>query len=183
MKEKNQNATNTTENIEISDVELKKGAYEFERFWLRPHSRAGQIVPLRLRINKRFGGWKLKDELVTALGLTVGDCINTEVTVLFGGNLIDESDDTDLFADGFAADWLLDVVTSAGGPVGCIIDCYVELSYCKAPVGGIAEKMVNKVSLILKKGIRFVTIDPNDKRKTELSSILDNILSSSSPEV
>ena len=175
MKVSNQNTQIITEEM------LKDGAFEFERFWLRPQSRAGKLVPLRLRINKRFGGWKLKDELVKALGLKVGDCINTEVTVLFSGNLIEEPDDTDLFADGKAADWLLDIVTSMGGPVGCVFDCWAELSYCQAPVGGLSEKMVNKVSLVLKEGIRFVENDPSKSSGAEgMSSLLARLLSSNS---
>ena len=58
----------STKNDQIDEISLKKGAVEFQRFWLRPLTGAGKKIPLRLRINKRFGGWRLKDELVNALG-------------------------------------------------------------------------------------------------------------------
>ncbi len=141
----------------ITENDLKTGANIFQRFWLRPLSGNGRIIPLRLCINSRFGGWKLKDELVVALGLKVGDCITTEVSVLFAGNLINDEDDIDLFADGSAADWLLDEVSKVESPIGCIIDAFVELSYCEAPVGGVSGKMVGKASLILRDGIRVIS--------------------------
>lgn len=157
---------------DIDEILLQKGAVEYQRFWLRPLTGKGKIVPLRLRINKRFGGWRLKDELVNALGLVVGDCINTEVTVLFAGNLIDEEDETDLFADGLAADWLLDVLADKDTPIGCVVDCWVELSYCEAPVG-VSGKIINKASLILKKGIRFVGIKKEQPiNKLSIESVL-----------
>ena len=170
----------TIDEANITEEELKIGAFEFQRFWLRPLSRAGQIIPVRLRINKRFSGWKLKDELIQSLGLKVGDSINTEVTVLFTGDLIGYSDDMDLFADGEAADWLLDTVIKNNSPIGCVIDCFVELSYCEAPVGK-NGKMINKASLILEKGIRCVEYDKSKESGQNdntdmLSMILNDML-------
>lgn len=145
---------------EITEEILHEGANKFERFWLRPQRMAGQIIPIRLRINKKFGGWKVKDELIRAVGLTVGDCITTEVSVQLGNNIIDDDGDTDLFADGEGADWILDQVSAAGVVEGCILDCFVRLIYCRAPVG-VNNKMVNKASLAFVKGIKFVGIDRN----------------------
>lgn len=153
--------TNTGVDVaSIDDTALKDGADKFERFWLRPQRLAGRIVPVRLRINKKFSGWKVKDELVRAVGCTVGDCITTEVSVQLGGNIIDDNGDTDLFADGDGADWLLDQVTNAGVVEGCIMDCFVRLIYCRAPVGA-NNKMVNKASLVFVSGIRYVGVDNN----------------------
>ena len=151
---------------EISDIQavteddLRSGANTFERFWLRPQRVAGRIIPLRLRINRRFGGWKVKDDLIRSVGLSVGDCITTEVSVQLGSNIIDDDGDTDLFADGEGADWIIDQVSSAGIVEGCIIDCFVRLVYCRAPVGQ-NGKMINKASLVFVSGIRFVEIDRN----------------------
>lgn len=98
--------------------------------------------------------------LIRAVGLTVGDCITTEVSVQLGNNIIDDVGDTDLFADGEGADWILDQVTNAGVVEGCIIDCFVRLIYCRAPVGQ-NGRMVNKASLAFVSGIRYVGIDNN----------------------
>lgn len=145
---------------EITDEALRDGANRFERFWLRPQREAGRIIPVRVRINKKFSGWKVKDELIRAVGLTVGDCISTEVSVQMGNSIIDDHGDTDLFADGEGADWLLDQVIKAGAVEGCIIDCFVRMIYCRAPVGA-NNKMVNKASLNFVSGIRYVGIDKN----------------------
>ena len=47
----------------ITEQELKEGTKLFEGFWLRPKQYVNKTVPLRLRINKKWGGWKIKDEL------------------------------------------------------------------------------------------------------------------------
>lgn len=153
-------ASDSTFNTDVTEDILRDGANLFERFWLQPQRLAEKIIPVRLRINKKFGGWKVKAELIRAIGLTVGDCISTEVSVQLGNNIIDDHGDTDLFADGEGADWILDQVTSAGIVEGCIIDCYVRLIYCKAPIGQ-NEKLVNTVSLVFVSGIRYVGIDNN----------------------
>lgn len=145
---------------DISDDALRKGGETFERFWLRPQRFAGKIIPVRLRINKKLSGWKVKDELIRAIGLTVGDCISTEVSIQLGPNLIDDDGDTDLFADGEGADWLLDQVTNAKVVEGCIIDCFVRLMYSRAPVG-INSKIINKASLVFVDGIKYVGVDHN----------------------
>lgn len=145
---------------DVTEESLRDGANTFERFWLRPQRLAGRVIPVRLRINKRFSGWKVKDELIRAIGLTVGDCITSEVSVQLGNNIIDDVGDTDLFADGEGADWILDQVTNAGVVEGCLIDCFVRLIYCRAPVGQ-NEKMVTKASLTFVRGIRYVGIDNN----------------------
>lgn len=147
--------------VDVTEEDLREGANKFERFWLRPQRLAGRTVPVRIRVNKKFSGWKVKDELIRAVGCTVGDCITTEVTVQLGSGIIDDPGDTDIFADGNGADWILDQIShSKTNGVGCVIDCYVRLSYCRAPVGA-NNKMVNKVSIVFVKGIKYVGIDRN----------------------
>lgn len=160
---------------EITEEDLKSGAAKYERFWLRPQSIAGQLIPVRLRLNKKFSGWKVKDELISALGLTVGDTISTEVSVQLGLGIIDDSGDMDLFADGEVADWLIDCVTTACGVEGCLIDCFVRLVYCKAPVGA-NSKIVNKASLVLERGIRFVGVDNNYRLSAHPNASPDSVL-------
>lgn len=166
---------------DIPDDELMDGAKIYERFCIRPLSQAGKIVPLRLRINKRLSGWKLKDELVNSLGLIPGDTINTEVTVYFETGLVDDGNDMDLFAGGEAADWLYDSCEEKGTAEGLVIDCFVKLSYSEAPVGQ-NNKKVWKASLILLQGIKVVEIDrtamgndSDSELSGELLSLLRNL--------
>lgn len=141
---------------DVTDEMLKEGAKKYELFWLRPNRFIGEIVPLRLRINTKYGGWKVKDELIRAVGQEVGDTISTEVTIQSRQGLIDDDDDTDLFASGDGADWLLENAPTPGH----VVDCYVRFTYCKAPVGQ-NGKVINKVSLVFVKGIKHVTFDSN----------------------
>lgn len=39
----------------FTEEELREGARLFEGFWLRPKQYANRSVPLRLRINKKWG--------------------------------------------------------------------------------------------------------------------------------
>ena len=138
----------------ITEEELREGARLFEGFWLRPKQYANRSVPLRLRINKKWGGWKIKDELVDSIGLEVGDTISTEVTPQFMSELIDDENDTDMFAAGSGADWLLSNNVGAG----TVIDCTVRFVYAKAPIGPYGKE-INKVSLVFEDGIRVIGPD------------------------
>lgn len=136
----------------VNEEDLEKGGKDFEVFWLRPKKMAGKEAMVRMEINKRWGGWKLKDGLVKSLGLEVGDTINTEVSILNGPGLIEDADDTDLFASGSGADWLLD--NNVG--LGSVIDAKVKFVYAKAPVGGLEGRPVWKLSLVFIEGYRIV---------------------------
>lgn len=138
----------------IGEKELEEGGKLFEFFWLRPKRYVNQTVMMRLRINKKWGGWKLKDELVSSLGLEIGDTISTEITPYFTSNIIDDDNDTDLFASADAADWLLENNVR----IGTIIDCSVRFAYTKVPVG-YNEKVVNKISLVMVEGFSIVGVD------------------------
>lgn len=132
--------------------DLEKGAKDFEVFCLRPKKMANKEAVLRMRINKGWGGWKLKDGLVNSLGLEIGDTINTEVSILNAPGLIDDADDTDLFASGEGADWLLDHDIGSGS----VIDAKVKFVYAQAPVGGLDGKEVWKISLVFVEGYSIV---------------------------
>lgn len=143
---------NTIKRSVVEDIELEKGAKDFEFFWLRPKKMNSHEAVVRMKINKKWGGWKLKDELVNSLGLEVGDTINTEVSVLNTSGLIADDEDTDLFASGDGADWLLD--NNVG--LGSVIDAKVKFVYAKAPVGGFDGREIWKISLVLVDGYNIV---------------------------
>ena len=155
-------------------TDYEAGAKEFEFFWLRPKKMAGHEAVLRMKINKKWSGWKLKDELIDSIGLTIGDTINTEVTVLNAPGLIRSADDTDLFADGINADWLLE--NDIG--VGSIIEGKVRFMYSKAPVGGLESKEVWKISLVLLEGYKVLQGRENSRvaSNNDQSSILKELM-------
>mgnify|MGYP003300494634 CR=1 FL=1 len=149
--------------IDIS--ELEKGAKDFEIFWLRPKKMANKEAILRMQINKKWGGWKLKDGLVESLSLEVGDTINTEVSILNAPGLIEDADDTDLFASGEGADWLL--ANDIG--FGAIIDAKVKFVYAKAPIGGLDGREVWKISLVFVEG--YHVVEKRDTKGGQYNSI------------
>ena len=122
-----------------------------KHFGFAPKKWQGERLCCELKLIRNGGGWKLKDELVTSLGLEVGDTINTEITVLEGPGLIDEMDTTDLFASGKGADWLLDNCVSKGS----IIDAKVKFFYTSVPVGR-EDKVIWKVSLVFVEGYNII---------------------------
>lgn len=165
------------DSINIKEEDLKNGGRLFELFWLRPKNYAGKEVPLRIRINKKWGGWKVKDELVSSVGLEVGDTISTEITPFFTTGMIDDDAGTDLFASAQGADWLL----NNNVKVGSIVDCFVRFSYSSAPVGP-NGKDVSLISLVFLQGIAVVGVDNDycakDKQKSsDFSDVLKHLLS------
>lgn len=164
-----------SDNKNISEEDLKEGGELFEMFWLRPSRHAGKRVAIRLRINKKWGGWKVKDEIITSIGLEVGDTISTEITPYFTTGIIDDDNDTDLFASDKGADWLLDNKVT----IGTIIDCVVRFAYAPAAVGP-NGKVINKISLIFEEGISVVGTEENDvshlaDNSFDLDSFLKNL--------
>lgn len=160
----------------IDENELKEGAKLFERFWLLPKRYMDQTAKMRLRINKKWGGWKLKDELVSSLRLEIGDTISTEITPYFTNNIIDDDNDTDLFASADVADWLLE--NNVG--IGTIIDCSVRFAYTKVPVG-FNGKDVYKISLVMEEGLSVVGVDrkyieESDENSSNISDLFRTFL-------
>ncbi len=145
---------NTAEKFdEAYEKVLREGGNLFEKFYLRPKKYNDRIVNLRMRVNKKWSGWQIKDEVVKSLGLEVGDTIATEVTPYFTNGII-EDENTDLFASDKAVDWLLEKRVN----IGSIIDCKVRFAYTQVPVG-IGGKMIYKISLVLEEGIAVVGED------------------------
>ncbi|MDN0069410.1 MULTISPECIES: hypothetical protein [Collinsella] len=170
--------TASDDRSELSEEELRKGAEKFEFFWLRPLRYKGEEATIRFCIRGEFSGWKLKDELVESLGLTVGDTVNVEGSVEFGPGLIGDDDRVDIFAEGDAATWLLQTAVDAGGSDGCTFDAVVRFSYVEAPVGGIEGKMVAKASLILERGIRRVNSEGRRPKTKNRITLMSDIISS-----
>ena len=112
--------------------------------------------------------------IVTSLGLMIGDTINTEVSVLEGPGLIDNADDTDLFASGAGADWLLE--NDIG--LGSIIDAKVKIVYSRAPVGGRDGKEVWKISLVFIEGYNIVKsrMSQTEMQEVDKSSSMEEML-------
>jgi len=134
--------------------ELQKNANLFEQFWLRPEKFKNRSIKLRLRINRKWDGWKLRDDLIEALGLKVGETISTDVTVYYISDFINDDNNTKLYVCGDCVDWLLTNRISEGS----VIDCIVRFSYEKMPID-LNKNSIFILSLILEEIIESVGND------------------------
>ena len=156
-----------------NNATLEAGGKLIEQFCLRPNKYANQTAVVRLHINSKWGGWKLRDDLVERLGLEIGDTISTSVTPEYTEGLSNEVEDIDLFASGSGAEWLImNKVT-----MGTIIDCEVSFSYVKVPIG-INGKESYRASLIFEKGFAIIehTSVCNKQENDEEDKIINDLL-------
>ena len=146
-------------NMESQDMEnaqeLIEGARRLERFLLLPVRHQNEIATVRLHLRGQVSGWRLKDELVEAVGLTVGDAICVETELMLGPGIFEGSDDIDLFAGGEEASWLIDSLFDTGHVPDCVADCVVRFVCCYAPIGRDGRTML-KAAMVLEKGIKIL---------------------------
>ena len=85
----------------------------FRKFVLRPLRYDRKEIILPITIASGFSGWRLKEKIVSAIGLTVGDTISCDINVQQNiavsiyQNMLNESlSKFSLYAEGINADWL-----------------------------------------------------------------------------
>lgn len=90
----------------IDDTSIKRDfSTVFEKFLLRPKKYVGERGELTMRIVSDFRGRNIKDQIIKAFGLSLGDAITCDVDVYDSqGSCI--AKEFDLYADGDCADWL-----------------------------------------------------------------------------
>lgn len=134
-------------------LEGKEALNAYKKFLLMPNRYRDAEAIISLRVNSGFSGWMLRDDLVTTLGLTLGDTVQCDVISVDDetNEMLSESlREIDLFADGENAEWLVDNVTHTG----TILKVHVKF-VCKI-VRGITrnpDQEVLKVALIMIKGL------------------------------
>ena len=114
--------------VSKKDSQYLDGAKIYKKFILLPERYKNKEVILRVRIDGTFGTWKQRDVLFEAYGLPPGDAIRINDVFVIGVDFddIDQDDSTiDLFAEGKAADWILENNVSKGS----IIEGHFRLMY------------------------------------------------------
>jgi len=124
----------------------------FKKFVLRPIKYYGQEGTLKLKIVSDIVGGTLKEDLVRAFGLTLGDTLRVETEVLDSSLKAVNTRKVSLYAEQTAADWLMDIEK------GSIIEAKVKLSYCiiketQEYDGGRFLKNSSFIGLILQEGV------------------------------
>lgn len=85
------------------------GVKSYRNFIRRPQRYKECLMTLRVRMDGKYSGWKLKDELFEAFGMPKGDALYLNDLWVLGLDNIDVDIDVweiDCFATGDAADWL-----------------------------------------------------------------------------
>ena len=119
QRELNKTETSKTINIEQDDIPSGEDAVEiFRKFILRPIRYDRQEINLPVTISSGFSGWRLNKQIISALGLTIGDTISCDInakSISQSGrrqNVLSESlNRFSIYAEGINADWLESVVT------------------------------------------------------------------------
>lgn len=163
--------------MSVNDSELEvlqENGKLVELFCLRPKIYKDNLVTLRVKIDSKWCGWKLRDDLVTCLGLEVGNTIVATVVPQYTEGFSAEVNKLDLFASGKNIDWLIENKIS----IGSVIDCKVKFSYIKAPIG-INGREVFKASLIFENGIKVIhetsKINESETEKPPIDDFFKNI--------
>ena len=85
------------------------GAKSYRNFIRRPERYKNDLMTLRVRMDGKYGGWMLKDELFEAFDMPKGDALYLNNLWVIGFENIDVDTEVwqiDCFASGEAADWL-----------------------------------------------------------------------------
>lgn len=89
-----------------------------KKFILRPIRYDRQEIILPVTVSCGFSGWRLKERIISAIGLTIGDTISCDINIranLAGSayyNMLNESlNRFSIYAEGINADWLETNVT------------------------------------------------------------------------
>lgn len=158
------------------ETEYKSGALLYKKFLLLPEKYAGSKVFLRIRLSGKFGTWLVKDELFTARGLSRSDTlfVNDGMYVL-GADFWDVDMDginVDFFAQGKAADWILDNNVT----LGTIFEGTFKLTYEIVPNVSKGNRKVRIAAAVLISGNSVIGKDEDfieqerNKLKSSVSS-------------
>lgn len=102
---KRQGVNQTTDLVD----EYIKGVKSYRNFIRRPERYKDCLMTLRVRMDGKYSGWRLKDELYEAFGVPKGDALYLNDLWVLGLDNIDVDIDEwniDCFATGDAADWI-----------------------------------------------------------------------------
>lgn len=169
----------TKKQTETDQADYIEGAKLFKRFLLLPERYKGKETVLRIRMDGVFSTWRLKDELFEAFGIKNGDALFGNDATVFGvdfGDIDENANTIDFFAEGKNADWILDNdITN-----GTVFEGKFKFAY--EIVEGVAHRSNGAVdakiaTLILLEGRSIISQETPDKsaakkkRKSQLSSI------------
>lgn len=96
-----------------------------KRFILRPAKYQGIEGILSMRVKSEIKGSSLKDDIVRAFGLELGNTLSVDVEILEDERKEINKRTISIYADGACADWLEEVSN------GCVIKAQVKTAFCE----------------------------------------------------
>ena len=93
-----------------SEIDYLQGAAIYKNFIRIPAWYADMEVRLRVRIDGKFGSWKLREEFFDAFGFKRGDALYLNDVFVLGadyGDIDEDAKTIDMFAGNGAAEWIL----------------------------------------------------------------------------
>lgn len=137
------------EDAHEDDIPRDEEAVEiFKKFILRPIRYDRQEIIMPVAISSGFSGWRLKERIISAIGLTIGDTISCDITTKTNlassskHNMLNESlTRFAIYAEGINADWLETNVTH----INQVVELRLRLR--AVMVKGLIESKENEDSL------------------------------------
>ena len=171
-------------NNDLSEIKsYEEDASLYRHFLLMPEKYKGQTAHLRVVMKGKFSGWRLRASLLKAFGFEEGNVLFMNNVVAMGIDTSDIEDsvlDVDCFAEGEAANWVLDEKVTTGTVFEGEFEFRYELVKGVAGVKGSIRSEDAKIAmLVLKKGIKVIehgTIKKDTENVDEMADYFRNIL-------
>lgn len=167
----------------ISSVdEYIKGARQYRNFVRRPERYKESLMTLRVRMDGKYGGWMIKDDLFEVFDMPKGDALYLNDLWVLGLNNIDvdvSAWQIDCFATGDAADWLdNNEITQGTVFEGKFLTKYKRVPKIAGRGRGNEPEDATIARLILVEGIRVVERNASIRvaPEGEIDSFLNHIM-------
>lgn len=167
----------------ISSVdEYIKGARLYRNFVRRPERYKESLMTLRVRMDGKYGGWMIKDDLFEVFDMPKGDALYLNDLWVLGLNNIDvdvSAWQIDCFATGDAADWLdNNEITQGTVFEGKFLTKYKRVPKIAGRGRGNEPEDATIARLILVEGIRVVERNASIRvaPEGEIDSFLNHIM-------
>lgn len=150
-----------TEGTSTEETDYLEGAKIFAKFVKRPEKYKNSECILRVRMDGRYGGWRLRDEVFLGFGFVPGDALFLNDIFVTGYPNIDVDENiwyVDCFASEEAADWLDNNSVTTGtlfeGKFKLVYELVEKGGGTRGTIGAVDTKIAN---IVLLKGIKVIS--------------------------
>lgn len=148
------------ESTSVEETDYLEGAKIFAKFVKRPEKYKNSECVLRVRMDGRYGGWRLRDEVFLGFGFVPGEALFLNDVFVTGYSNIDVDENiwyVDCFAPEEAADWLDNNSVTTGtvfeGKFKLVYELVEKGGGSRGTIGAVDTKIAN---IVLLKGIKVI---------------------------